>query len=228
MPSPQREQIQHSIVNFVLLQIVVQVRSHFNLNLSRLQIDGSKNGRILDVSDGMNSKREVSQMYNSLRWSLVGHLELEAHLRPLSLAGQFRIGTSEANIAQQQKRLQSVVMILGALLVLPGALALLFGLLKYPFGFAYLYDVAFASSTFILLATASLFLGTPLALLLNFLVILHLSFARQPAGLSTSVTLEPTLWHLLVLGVAFLVAAAFFGHLVADGLACLGGVKSAC
>jgi hypothetical protein len=167
-------------------------------------------------------------MYNSLRWSLVGHLELEAHFRPLSFAGQFRIGTSEANIAEQQKRLRSVAMIIGALLVLPGALALLFGMLKYPFGLAYLYDAAFSSSFFVTLATASLFLGTPLALLLNILAILRLSLIRQPDGISTSVTLEPTLWHLLVLGVAFLVAAAFFGHLVADGFACFRGVKSAC
>jgi hypothetical protein len=176
----------------------------------------------------MNSMREVSQMYNSLRWSLVGHLELEAHLRPLSFSGQFRIGASEANIGQQQNRLQSIAMIIGALLVLPGALALLFGMLKYPFGFAYLYDTAFASSVFVNLATASLFLGTPLALLLNILAVLHLSLTRQSDGIATSVTLEPTLVHLVVLGVAFLVASAFFGHLVADGFACFRGVRSAC
>ncbi len=153
-------------------------------------------------------------MYNSLRWSLVGHLELEAHLRPLSLAGQFRIRTSETNIAEQAKRLQIVAMIVGAILVLPGALALLFGVLKYPLGLAYFYDAAFSSSVFVTFATASLFLGTPLALLLNILAILRLSLTRQSDGIFTSVTLEPTLWHLLVLGVACLVAVAFFGHLL--------------
>lgn len=167
-------------------------------------------------------------MYNSLRWSLVGHLELEAHLRPLSFAGQFRIVTNTANLAERQQRLQLVAVIVGALLVLPGALGLLFGASKFILGIPFLYDAAFASSIFVTFAAFSLFLGTPLALLLNFLVILHLSINRQPDGLSTSLTVEPTLVHLLVLGFALLVAAAFFGHLAADSLACFRGVKSAC
>lgn len=167
-------------------------------------------------------------MYYSHRLSLVGHLDLEGHLRPLSLAGRFRIETTATDITETRKRFQFVAMMIGVLLVLPGALALLIGLSRYPLGLPNLYDVAFASSAFVLLATASLFLGTPLALLLNILAILRLSFTRQPDGISTSVALEPTLVHLLVLGIAFLVAAAFFGHLVADGLACFYGGKSAC
>jgi hypothetical protein len=167
-------------------------------------------------------------MYYSHRLSLVGHLDLEGHLRPLSLAGQFRIGTNAADITEKRKRFQVVALIVGALLVMPGALALMIGLSRYPLGLPYLYDAAFASSAFVLLASASLFLGTPLALLLNILAILRVSLTQQPDGISTSVSLEPTLVHLLVMGVALLVAAVFFGHLVADGLACFYGIKSAC
>lgn len=167
-------------------------------------------------------------MFNSVRWSFDGRLELEAHWRPLSLAGQFKLETYPAQIAVQQKRLESILLVIGVLLVLPSVLALGFGALEYNLGLAYPYDAAFASSAFVFLATGSLFLGTPLALFLNVVAITRLHLIRQPGGISTSLTLKPTLGHLLVLGIAFLIAAAFFGHLVADGVACFYGVKSAC
>ncbi len=167
-------------------------------------------------------------MFNSLRWSLDGHLEVEAHLRPLWFAGHLKLETHAVNAAEQQKRLESITLVVGILLVLPSVLALGFGALKYNLGLPYLYDAAFASSVFVTLATASLFLGTPLALLLNLLAITRLRSTRQPSSISTSMTLKPTLGHLLILGVALLMAAAFFGHLIADGLACFYGRKSAC
>ncbi len=167
-------------------------------------------------------------MYISLQRTLIGHFELEAHFRPPSLAGQFKIETNATNMVERQERLRAAAMIVGALLVLPGVLAVAFGVLKYNLGFPNLYDPAFASSAFVFLAKVSLFLGTPLALLLNVLTVLHLRWNRQPDGISTSVTLEPTLMQLLVLVVAFLVTAVFFGHLVVDGFACFRGVKSAC
>jgi len=63
---------------------------------------------------------------------------------------------------------------------------------------------------------------------LNLIPILHLTFRHQSDKVAASVTVEPTVWQLLILGVAFLIAALFFGHLVADGVACFHGVKSAC
>ena len=58
-------------------------------------------------------------------------------------------------------------MIAGALLVLPGALAMLMGGISQALGIPLLHDAAFSSSIFVALATASLFVGAPLALLLN-------------------------------------------------------------
>ncbi len=175
-----------------------------------------------------NTLGEVGQMNRALHGSLVGHLELEAHLRPLSCAGQFRMGTLSANDAKHHTRRENTLLMIGVLLVLPGLLALLFGWLKYNLGLPTMYDTAFSSAIFVTLATASLFLGTPLALVLNLFPILRLSFTRQPDGVTTAVTVEPTLWQVLILGVAFLIAAAFFGHLVADAFACFRGLKSAC
>ncbi len=167
-------------------------------------------------------------MHYSHRLSLVGHLDLKGHLRPLSLAGQFRIETNAANITEMRRRFQVVAMMVGALLVLPGALALVIGLSRYPLGLPYLYDAAFSSTAFITLATASLFMGTPLALLLNILAVIRLSLIRQPSGLTTSLTLEATILNLTVLGIAVMVVGVWFGHLAADGLACFYGVKSDC
>lgn len=167
-------------------------------------------------------------MYHFLRWSLIGHLDLEARLHPLSLAGQFQIGANASKSAEPQNRLQILGLIIGAILVLPAALALGFGALKFNLGWPYWYDAAFSSSVFVVLASASLFLGTPLALLLNFLAILRMSLVRRDGRITTSVTLEPTLWHLVILGFAFNLSALFFGHLFVDALACFRGVKSAC
>jgi hypothetical protein len=167
-------------------------------------------------------------MLNSLHGSFDGRLELEAHWRPPSLAGQFKLETHSAQVAEPHQRLESILLIVGMILVLPSVLALGLGALKDSLGLAYPYDAAFASSRFVLLATGALFLGTPLALLLNMLAITRWHLMRQPSGLSTALTLKPTLGHLVVLGMAFLVAAAFFGHFVADGVACFYGVKSAC
>ena len=152
-------------------------------------------------------------MYYTHCSSLVGHLLLEARLRPISFTGHFRIGSSEAILAASQKRFENALLVIGTLLVLPGALGLVLALLKSNLGMPNLYNAAFSSAAFVVLAKVSLFLGTPLALLSNLLAIIHVRVARQHSGISTSVTLEPTLAHLPVLAIALLVLAFFFGLL---------------
>lgn len=86
-------------------------------------------------------------MFNSLRWSFDGRLELEAHWRPPSLAGQFKLETHSAQVAEPHQRLESILLVVGIILVLPSVLALGLGALKFSLGLAYPYHAAFASST---------------------------------------------------------------------------------
>jgi hypothetical protein len=116
----------------------------------------------------------------------------------------------------------------GALLVLPSVLGLALSLVRSTLGVPDLYEVMFSSPLFRIAASASLFLGAPLAVFLNLLAISHLSVTRSPGSVATVVTFKLTLWHVVVLAVAFAVTTLFYGHLVADGLACWRGVQSAC
>ncbi len=155
--------------------------------------------------------------------AMEGTLELELSPRPLALAGHFHLA---ADTAERPARWTLLLLIAGIVLVLPGALVLAGSILEQFLRIAWLYDIAMAMPAII--PALSLFVGAPLALLLNILPIVPLALVRQDGKISAGLTVTPNLVQLLLIVVALGVAGVFFGHLVADGLACFRGIKSAC
>jgi len=84
------------------------------------------------------------------------------------------------------------------------------------------------SEVAILAATISLFVGLPIALVINLLRIGRLGLKRRDGGLEGLVALEFAPLHLIVVLTALAVGGLFVGHLAADSYACLNGVRSAC
>jgi hypothetical protein len=156
--------------------------------------------------------------------TFVGELELELQPRPLSLAGQFRLAAPEGETSP----LRLTPLVVGALLVAPAMITLLAGFLRAQLGFPSLFDAISLNSALSLIVAASLFLGAPIAVILSLLPIMHWSLSRAEGKIATSLVFKPTFAHLVIGGAALLVAAVFFGHLVADEFACWRGITSAC
>jgi hypothetical protein len=153
-----------------------------------------------------------------------GMLEIELQPRPLMLAGQFHLAAADPGRA----RVRIAPLVVSAVLVAPAAFGLIAGVLRAQAGVAAPFDLISGTPALSAIIAASLFVGAPLAVLMNLLPILRFSLQRQDGKLSTTVALKPNLLQLAVLVVAVGVAGVFFGHLVADELACLRGIKSAC
>jgi hypothetical protein len=90
------------------------------------------------------------------------------------------------------------------------------------------YDALSGSSLAILAATLSLFVGIPVAIVVNLWRITRIGVQRGDGALEGLVALELAPLHLVVVMIALAVAALFVGHLAADSLACLNGVRTAC
>jgi len=70
--------------------------------------------------------------------------------------------------------------------------------------------------------------GPPLALLILAAARLRLHVGRRDGRFTVGIRARLERWEVVVGVVALLVAAAFFGHLAADALACANGVTRAC
>jgi hypothetical protein len=72
------------------------------------------------------------------------------------------------------------------------------------------------------------FLGPALALVLNALWMTRLRVARPAGGIAADLTVRLGVVSAVVLAAVLFLAAAFYGHLVADAIACSNGIRSAC
>ncbi len=71
-------------------------------------------------------------------------------------------------------------------------------------------------------------LGPPLALLLLAGSRLRLHVLREERGFVARLTAHLSRWEIAAAVLALCISALFFGHLVADGIACANGVSRAC
>jgi hypothetical protein len=84
------------------------------------------------------------------------------------------------------------------------------------------------SEAAIIAGTVSLFVGIPVAVVINLWRIGRLGLKRHDGGLEGLIALEFAPLHLIVLLMAIAVGGLFVGHLAVDSYACLNGVRSAC
>lgn len=85
-----------------------------------------------------------------------------------------------------------------------------------------------SSSAAIIAASLSLFVGIPVAFVINLWRIVRVGVRRRQGELEGLLALEFAPLHLVVVVVALGIGALFVGHLAADAYACLNGVRSAC
>lgn len=117
--------------------------------------------------------------------------------------------------------------ILGVVLVVPFVALVLAGLLRAA-GLEAPYAWISNTPVAILAASVSLFIGLPVAFVINLWPITRLGLHRAAGELEGVVALEVAPLQLSVVLVALVVGALFVAHLGADSYACLKGVRSAC
>ncbi|MGZ4172152.1 MAG: hypothetical protein ACXVRN_12375 [Solirubrobacteraceae bacterium] len=117
--------------------------------------------------------------------------------------------------------------ILGIILVVPFVALVLAGLLRAA-GLGAPYTWISSTPVAILAASVSLFIGLPVAFVINLWPITRIGLHRGAGELEGVVALEVAPLQLSVVLVALIVGGLFAGHLAADSYACLRGVRSAC
>ncbi len=115
----------------------------------------------------------------------------------------------------------------GLLLITPFTALLAAGAL-HGLGIAAPFDWIGSSPPAILAASVSLFVGIPVAFVINLWRIVRLGLRRGSGTLEGLLALEFAPLHLVVVVAALLIGGLFVGHLAADSYACLNGVRSAC
>ena len=95
-------------------------------------------------------------------------------------------------------------------------------------GFSGPYQLIATSPAAILAATISLFIGLPVAFVINVWPITRLGLRRQGGWFEGLLALEIAPLQLVVVFLSLLVAILFVGHLAVDSYACVRGVRSAC
>jgi hypothetical protein len=161
-------------------------------------------------------------MLRQITLNKISRLDLELARSNGAIEGSFRIGIEDADVS----RIRLGIALLGLLLTLPAALGLAAGFLKQFFGIASFYDSV--TSWNHTMMWSSLFIGAPLALILGVLAVTRVGFTRAQDRIKTFLSVQANPLLLLSIAVALVVVALFWGHLLADELACLRGVRSAC
>jgi hypothetical protein len=124
-------------------------------------------------------------------------------------------------------RAQTWIGIVGLVCIAPFIALLIASLLRIA-GIAAPYAWISDSSVAILAGTMSLFVGIPVAIVINLWRIARVGVHRASGALDGLVALEFAPLHLLVVMAALVVGGLFVGHLAADAYACWNGVRSAC
>jgi hypothetical protein len=116
----------------------------------------------------------------------------------------------------------------GLVLIAPFVLLLVATLVSQLTGIAGPYQLFATSPVAILAATVSLFIGLPIAFVLNAWPITRLGLRRQGGWFEGLLALEVAPLQLVVVILTLLVGGFFVGHLAVDSYACVRGVHSAC
>lgn len=116
----------------------------------------------------------------------------------------------------------------GLVLIAPFILLIAATLLAQGIGIQGPYQLFATSPVAILAATISLFIGLPVAFVLNVWPITRLGLRRQGGWFEGLLALEVAPLQLAVVLLSLVVGMFFVGHLAADSYACVTGVHSAC
>lgn len=156
-------------------------------------------------------------------------IRAEAARRPLRLTIAITFGGLPDGWSKSARaaRAKTWIGIVGLVLVAPFSLAMAAALLRSA-GFASVYDWLASSNVAILAVTVSLFVGIPIALITSAWRITRLGMRREAGQLEGLMAVELAPLHLLVVAAALVCGGLFVGHLAADAVGCLNGVRSAC
>ena len=156
-------------------------------------------------------------------------ISVHAHAErtPPRLTLTIALGELPEGWARPRAHARTWVALLGLLCIAP-FIALLMATLLRALGFGSPYEWLAGSSIAILAATISLFIGIPIAITINLWRIARLGLHRSAGAIEGLVALEFAPLHLSVVLMAVLIGGLFVGHLAADSVACLNGVRSAC
>lgn len=117
--------------------------------------------------------------------------------------------------------------VLGLVLLLPFIAIIAAGLL-HRLGLESPMQWIGSSSAAIIAASVSLFVGIPVAFVINLWRIVRVGLRHEEGELEGLLALEFAPLHLAVVTAALVIGALFVGHLAADSYACWKGVRSAC
>ena len=148
---------------------------------------------------------------------------------PLSLSVSITLGALPGrwSRAKPSAAARYAAGVLGVVLVVPFVALVLAGLLRAA-GLEAPYAWISSTPVAILAASVSLFIGLPVAFVINLWPITRLGLHRGVGELEGVVALEVAPLQLSVVLVALIVGGLFAGHLAADSYACLKGVRTAC
>jgi hypothetical protein len=168
----------------------------------------------------------------SLRSHLGESITVRAHAErnPLRLTVTFTLGELPQGWAKAPRRMveHHVRGIVGLVLIAPFAILIAAPLVHQLLGLDALYQWIATSPIAILAATASLFIGLPVAIALNAWSVTRLGLRRGAGNLEAVLALELAPLQLGVVLIALCLGALFVGHLAADSYACINGVHPAC
>lgn len=154
-------------------------------------------------------------------------LHARAERLPPRLTVAVTIGELPEGWPRPRGRATTWVGLVGLVCIAPFIVLLAATLLR-AVGLAAPYQWLAGSSTAIVAATISLFVGIPVAVVMNLWRIARVGVHRRTGALDGLIALEVAPLHLIVVLTAVAIGALFVGHLAADSYACLNGVRSAC
>lgn len=152
-----------------------------------------------------------------------------AERRPLTVTLTLSLGALPEGWTKSARayRARNWVGLLGLLLIAPFA-GLIGAALLRTAGVASPYDWLAGSNAAILAVMASLLIGIPVAVATSAWRITRVGMRKGSGRLEGLVAVELAPLHLIVVAVAVLCAGLFVGHLVADAIGCVNGVRTAC
>lgn len=156
-------------------------------------------------------------------------LRARAERDPLSLTVSITLGALPAGWARSRHSRGAgyAAGIIGAFLVAPFVALVVAALLRAT-GLDAPYSWISSTPVAILAASLSLFIGLPVAFVINLWPITRLGFNLRVGELEGVVALEVAPLQLAVVLVTLIVGGLFAAHLAADSYACLNGIRSAC
>lgn len=165
-----------------------------------------------------------------LRQHLGDWLTVHAHAErtPPRLTVTFALGELPRSWARSKSmQARTWTAVLGLVLLLPFVAVVAAGLLN-RLGMESPMQWIGSSSIAIIAASVSLFVGIPVAFVINLWRIVRVGLRRENGELEGLLALEFAPLHLAVVVAALAIGALFVGHLAADSYACWNGVRSAC